>query len=234
MQKHLLLMLCIALAYFPCLVSNEYLMQVTEEDGAYESMGAFFFLLTGLLFLFLAVRSRRNMLGQFPVNSKQYWYFFGFSLLFLFAFAEEISWGQRIFGFETPEILQDHNMQGEFNVHNLDVFYYKDIDGNEKRGLAALFTMHRLFYAAFFMYLVVLPLLNYRVAFVRKLLQRLHIPIPPLLLGLLFLFNLAFGNSIRDMSPSLEGHGIVEIKESIMALILLGLPLTWMPRKLRF
>lgn len=32
---------------------------------------------------------------------------------------EEISWGQRLFGFATPERLAEMNWQGEFNFHNL-------------------------------------------------------------------------------------------------------------------
>ena len=33
---------------------------------------------------------------------------------------EEISWGQRIIGFATPDFLIDLNRQGEFNVHNIN------------------------------------------------------------------------------------------------------------------
>ena len=40
-------------------------------------------------------------------------------LLFLFFGLEEISWGQRLFGWTTPRILQRSNYQGELNVHNL-------------------------------------------------------------------------------------------------------------------
>lgn len=36
-----------------------------------------------------------------------------------FITGEEISWGQRIFGFETPEGLEDINNQGESNIHNI-------------------------------------------------------------------------------------------------------------------
>ncbi len=32
---------------------------------------------------------------------------------------EEISWGQRILGFETPEFFKRHNLQDEANIHNL-------------------------------------------------------------------------------------------------------------------
>jgi hypothetical protein len=37
----------------------------------------------------------------------------------IFIAGEEISWGQRIFGFGTPEELEDLNKQGETTVHNV-------------------------------------------------------------------------------------------------------------------
>jgi hypothetical protein len=37
----------------------------------------------------------------------------------LFIAGEEISWGQRIFGWATPEGLEDINNQGESNIHNI-------------------------------------------------------------------------------------------------------------------
>ncbi len=37
----------------------------------------------------------------------------------VFAAGEEISWGQRIFGFATPDFLLPWNYQKEFNVHNI-------------------------------------------------------------------------------------------------------------------
>ena len=39
--------------------------------------------------------------------------------LFLFGFLEEISYGQRIIGFESPAFFKEHNTQMEFNLHNL-------------------------------------------------------------------------------------------------------------------
>jgi len=35
---------------------------------------------------------------------------------------EEISWGQRVFGIETPQWFLKHNKQGEINVHNLVMY----------------------------------------------------------------------------------------------------------------
>ena len=43
-------------------------------------------------------------------------------LLFLFGAMEEISWGQRILGIESPQWFLRHNRQGETNLHNLLVF----------------------------------------------------------------------------------------------------------------
>ena len=45
-------------------------------------------------------------------------------LAFLFVAGEEINWGQRIFGFETPESLMSFNPLLEFNIHNADVFLF--------------------------------------------------------------------------------------------------------------
>ena len=42
-------------------------------------------------------------------------------LVFFFGAGEEISWGQRIFNTESSEFFQQHNAQGETNLHNLVV-----------------------------------------------------------------------------------------------------------------
>jgi hypothetical protein len=39
----------------------------------------------------------------------------------MFVIGEEISWGQRILGFATPESLEDVNNQGETNIHNVGI-----------------------------------------------------------------------------------------------------------------
>ncbi|MEX1045116.1 MAG: hypothetical protein WEC73_03225 [Chthoniobacterales bacterium] len=43
----------------------------------------------------------------------------GFAGVFFFGAGEEISWGQRLLGFGTPEAIQQYNTQDEFTVHNL-------------------------------------------------------------------------------------------------------------------
>jgi len=43
------------------------------------------------------------------------------ALLFFFASGEEISWGQRIFGWQAPEIITENSHRAETNLHNLKV-----------------------------------------------------------------------------------------------------------------
>lgn len=40
-------------------------------------------------------------------------------VLFLFGLGEEISWGQRLFGFKSSSFFLTYNSQGEMNLHNL-------------------------------------------------------------------------------------------------------------------
>ena len=45
------------------------------------------------------------------------------AVLSVLAAGEEISWGQRLLGLETPESVRDANLQEELNVHNLRGVY---------------------------------------------------------------------------------------------------------------
>ena len=82
---------------------------LTMEDGWIENLTAVAFLLAGII-LFTAALAERRL---FPRCA----YILGSVGLALFA-GEEISWGQRIIGFETPAFLLDLNYQKEVNFHN--------------------------------------------------------------------------------------------------------------------
>lgn len=55
-------------------------------------------------------------------------YLFMTALFFFVCAGEEISWGQRVFGYETPEEVLEVNEQGEFNLHNLQFKYLHPSD----------------------------------------------------------------------------------------------------------
>jgi hypothetical protein len=63
-----------------------------------------------------------HLLNQFDGGkpARRVWLFLAF--LFFFGAMEEISWGQRIFGVQSPEWFLEHNRQSELNIHNLILY----------------------------------------------------------------------------------------------------------------
>ncbi len=227
-NKYLFLLILIPLFYFPCYISNEVLIQATREDGIYENIGALFFLLAAIVFFIIVANPKRYLPKDKKGRKLKTLYFSLLALLFFFAFGEEISWGQRIFNYATPEAIKEINAQGEFNLHNITVFHGRTPDGEEKKGILALFTMHRLFYIAFLTYLLIIPLLFRVNARFRAFIKKIHLPVPPIIFGILFCANWIFGNSLRAVLSHLKGHGVVEIKETVFALILFMFALYWL------
>jgi hypothetical protein len=85
------------------------------EDGVLESITALLAFAGGFIFLYL----KKYYPGQM-----QRFFLLAFAIaMLLFAF-EEISWGQRIFGWETPAYLMENNIQQESNLHNLFNEYF--------------------------------------------------------------------------------------------------------------
>jgi len=77
-----------------------------------------------LTFLELLLMSGYSFIASFAFDrskdKRAAWRFWLFlCLLFLFGAMEEISWGQRILGIQSPEWFLKHNRQGETNIHNL-------------------------------------------------------------------------------------------------------------------
>jgi len=117
-------------AMFACLISSIILSMIflsqtplfsalSREDGVIEYAQFLFFVATSIIWLFIAITTRNGLVFIKWVSAALF-------LGFLFAAGEEISWGQRIFGFDTPEILHA-NSQGEANLHNLDSGFFNDL-----------------------------------------------------------------------------------------------------------
>ncbi len=98
-----------------------------------------------------------------------------YALIFFLAAGEEVSWGQRIIGWESGEFFQQHNKQAETNLHNLmvgDVHLTKSLFGPVLTFCILL-------------YLVVLPLLYTRSTRIAALADRLAVPVPWLRHGII-------------------------------------------------
>ncbi|WP_145758345.1 hypothetical protein [Sediminicola sp. YIK13] len=76
-------------------------------------MTTLFFLIASVFFI-LALRKRYD-----SITHSTRLFIFGLGLFCFVVGMEEISWGQRIFGIETPQPYKEINFQGETTVHNL-------------------------------------------------------------------------------------------------------------------
>jgi hypothetical protein len=92
-------------------VDESMLARWTEEGGPFENATVAALLLFGIGCWMVAWRSSRKSLDRVLLA------LLGF--LLVVAAMEEMSWGQRVVGFETPDSLEALNYQGEFNIHNL-------------------------------------------------------------------------------------------------------------------
>lgn len=132
------------------------------EDHLVEYGTAVFLFLAGLVLLRHAMGfGRRGQYGALLLCGI-------YALLFIVAAGEEISWGQRIIGWETGDYFAENNNQGETNLHNLRV-----------GGVALTRTLFGgVLTACLLIYLVALPLLYRRAQWVRTLSDRLIVPVP--------------------------------------------------------
>lgn len=191
-----------------------------QEDGVIESLGAFLFLIASL-FLFGSYFRLRKIKAAAHKKFETIW-ILALAFLFFVAFGEEISWGQRIFNFATPEALREINHQHEFNLHNINMVHGLDEDGERKTGIAALITSHRLFYALLVGYFIIIPLIMLFRIWPQRLITVLQMPITPIWIGFIFFAVLLLVKLTQFLfarnNPDLY-HGLVEIMETNIALV---------------
>jgi hypothetical protein len=166
------------LGYFAFFIFDDKLISILyREDGLFEFFSALFLLLTSLTFLLL-LYLKKNIL-----------YFFLFCL-FLFGFGEEISWGQRMLLFETPEFIKEKNVQEEFNVHNLQIFSSPPASNPIEKIIYKLLDMNVMYKIFYFSWCLFLPLLYAYFTFVKTLSIKINLPVPPISIGFFFVINL--------------------------------------------
>jgi hypothetical protein len=115
----------LALTYLPMFMNAEVVDTFTKEDRIYETLSPLYLFVTAIGFFIAFLQSK------IPVNFRNpKWIrrmiFLGLGILFFVAAGEEISWGQRIFGFEPPNLIKERNIQKEFTIHNLDFIQGED------------------------------------------------------------------------------------------------------------
>jgi hypothetical protein len=186
-----------------------------EEDKFFEWLTFIFFILASAVFIFISFKTSNLV---FLIVA------FG---LFIGA-GEEISWGQRVFGFKTPEAIARINVQGEFNLHNLTVVNSKDFQGNWKHGLKRLLEINFLFKISAMLFGIILPFCAYHIKFISGLTTRFKVPVPPISIGLFFFLSWVIHRVIRTSILPADSpiqyvdtaHEIFECTESFILLII--------------
>lgn len=166
---------------------------VSQEDGAIEWLSALLLLAACVIALHVGRRMPDRTHAGMHI-------FFG--ILFFVMLGEEISWGQRLLGFSTPESLAQINVQGETNLHN---------------SFGYLFD--HLFILGFFVWGCVMPLLYWIEPVWRWVQSRMGIPIPSLGLSLAMLGITLFQEQVTDnLFGVIPGFRVPELRELLSAL----------------
>lgn len=139
-----------------CFLDQKAFVFLAREDGPIENATALFYLGATVATLYLLARARHLMLLRL--------YLAGFAGLFFFVGMEELSWGQRLFGFGTPALIRDLNVQDEFTLHNI--------------WSISLFTYPALAFTTTVLFIV--PILHRLSSRAGRLLDLLQFPAPPL------------------------------------------------------
>ena len=166
----LMLVLCLIPIIF--LFDEELYLLIIREDGVIEYLTASFLLFASikLFFLFLKIYKKYSVFN-FGLLS--------YSLVLFFGFGEEISWGQRIFGIQSPSFFSENNFQGEINIHNMMVM---GVDLNRwifTYVLVLIFTF----------YFLITPIMYYKNKFPKTIVNRFSFLIPNYLYSSIFLIT---------------------------------------------
>jgi len=148
-----------------------------QEDHLIENLGAIYFLITSILFFASYLRSSGLDDDENHIHSKRKYFYLFLAVIFFIGFGEEISWGQRLMGWESPQFLQEINEQKEINFHNLKIL---------DKGILRTDVW---FFIFWFSYCLILPIVNKCSLGSRKYISRFGIPLPPLWIGFLLLTN---------------------------------------------
>jgi len=147
-------------------------------------------------------------------RKKNIWFFLTYIFIALasfFVFGEEISWGQRIFNFQTSEYFKEHNSQDEENIHNLI------LDGEKLNKI--IFTDALI--AGVIIYLVIIPLIYSKNQKFKDFIDRSGFPIPklPQTIACILVFGLSF------LTLDDKGSELLEFGGSAVFMLIILFPL---------
>jgi hypothetical protein len=152
----------LVLGFFVARQGQEAFMIYLREDGLVENLQVLFLLASCGIAVYKCFHA--------PDSDRSFYFitWIGLALLFFFAAGEKISWGQRIFNFETTGFFESNNLQHETNLHNLEIGGVKinKLIFSQLMGVVLGF------------YFILLRPLAVKLTAINRLVQLFHIPIP--------------------------------------------------------
>lgn len=158
-----LLAVFLAMAIYVARVDLTYFeSQLVADDGFFQWM-----IFSTLIFASIMCFYRANILKPFRGNGFAGWLIVQ-GIIFLCFAMDEMSWGQRVFDFQSPEFFRTHNTREQFNIHHLVIwgFHLNNI----------VFTVAIKILAT--LYFIVLPFFYTKLEKIRASVNRFAIPLP--------------------------------------------------------
>ena len=195
---------------------------LAREDGFFEYSTAIAFLVACVVALTLFAKSTSgNNLFFFTTRRNIFYVLLAF--LFFFIAGEELSWGQRIVGFDTPESIRARNLQEEFNIHNLE---FLDRAASNDSTLLVFLNIERMYSMFWIAYCFLIPVISRVMGPVAALTRSVNLPLAPVWLGVLFPINYLCSIFVLGVVSNLGGE-VVEIKEFVFSALFLALVCAW-------
>lgn len=188
------------------LLGGEVTRPFWRESGSVENLSALAYFTGAVAAVLSAWRHRglaRLYLGLWAV----------FCLLCL---GEETSWFQHFIHYHTPDAVAAHNAQGEFNLHNLEVFHGGHLTSKSSYSFSTLLKAQILFQIGFVAFFLLAPVLI-RVKAIKELFGGLGIYIPSLKFIPFIWLPIGFSLVLSVLSAGLTKDGLAELREMMYA-----------------
>lgn len=182
------------------------LSSLLREDGPVEYLSAVFWMVGCVISLSMIMKTRSNSKILAII----------FVLVCFVSFGEELSWGQRLIGFDTPSWCRHINRQGEFNLHNLRALSggstWTDFLKTGRFSLYQIFDAQNMFRMGFFFFFFLLPLFS-RNSSVRSVITRIGYETPPLSFLIILWTVIIVSGMCEINAQATHRHEIQEIRE---------------------
>jgi hypothetical protein len=216
--KHARLFAVLGLVFFlvtwliPYVLPTDQVAEIVKEDHLIEYLSFFGLFFAGIAWLITFVRSNEgHQLWRW--HTQRNFVYLAIALLLLFGAGEEITWGQRILGFSTPDTFQG-NEQGEASIHNMPMF--------NSTNKSNPFQMNRMFNYWCLAWGILVPLTAKFSRKARSFWQTFGVPVMPLIIGAQFLLNYVMFKLYEPLGmnlPQYDGR-LLEIREAQDAFLL--------------